>query len=117
MILLYWILDSCREGKLSYHVLIKNKVYFNNNKECGQFVKYLMYRFNNPQNEEEGEIIKELTWFYKGTNKRYMEIINNFDLLINLKRGNCINYHNITPTINIMITGYHYMMELEIEND
>ena len=66
------ILDSCREGKLSYHVLIKNKVYFNNNKECGQFVKYLMYRFNNPQNEEEGEIIKELTWFYKGTNKRYI---------------------------------------------
>lgn len=66
------ILDSCREGKLSFHVLINNKVYFENVAECKKFVQYLTYRFNNPQSIDEQELIDELTWYYKETEKRYI---------------------------------------------
>ena len=41
------ILDSCKPTKLSYHVVIDNGMYFENNAEQKCFIDYLKHRFNN----------------------------------------------------------------------
>jgi hypothetical protein len=53
------ILNSCRENKLSYHVIINNKVYFNNNQDQKKFINYLNFKF---------EDIKELNWIKNNIN-------------------------------------------------
>jgi hypothetical protein len=59
-------LDSCRENKLSYHVMIQNKVFFENVSNHKFFILYIWNRFNNPTNEEERNLFKKLTWTFEG---------------------------------------------------
>ncbi len=63
------ILDSCRENKLSYHVIC-NKVYFSNMEEQSFFMKFLKHIFTQVNegihqtflSDEEHEDIKSLCW-------------------------------------------------------
>jgi hypothetical protein len=58
------ILDSCRENKLSYHLVIQNKIYFANNNDHKVFILWLWEQYNSPQNEEDQQVIRRLTWDY-----------------------------------------------------
>jgi hypothetical protein len=70
------LLDCCRNSKLSYHLVIQNKVYFESAEACGNLIKYFKNRFSNPTTDEEITVFEQLTWFYGGTEKRYI-----FDVL------------------------------------
>lgn len=60
----FLVLDSCRENKLSYHVLIYKQICFSDVQECKKLIKYLWHRFKNPS-ESEQKIVDQLTWFHK----------------------------------------------------
>ncbi len=71
------ILDSNTDTKLSYHILINEKVYFKNMPSHKEFVKYIINRFKRAENEkddenEEKKMVKELTWFKSEDDKRYI---------------------------------------------
>lgn len=59
------ILDSCTPVKLSYHIVINNKVKFENMTRHKEFAKYLRLRVNNPMHEEEMNLFKNFKWTYK----------------------------------------------------
>ena len=59
------ILDSCTPQKLSYHIVINNKIKFENMARQKEFGKYLTMRINDPFNEEEKELFKNFKWIYK----------------------------------------------------
>ena len=83
------VLNSTRLGKLSFHVMIMEKVYFRNVAAHKTFVEYLWSRFENPQSDEEKGLVDSLTW-YQGekkkkkfifdecvyTNKRHIRLVN-----------------------------------------
>lgn len=54
--------DSCRTNKLSYHVIVNNKLYFNTVADMKLFILYLQNRFMNPETEEEIATVKLLTY-------------------------------------------------------
>ena len=59
------ILDSCRENKLSFHVIIQEHICFANVAEHKIFITYLWNRFLNPIDENETLIFKQLTYKVK----------------------------------------------------
>ncbi len=70
------ILDSSTDIKLSFHILINEKIYFKNMLSHKEFVKYIVNRFKKADNDtneenEEKKLVKKLTW-YKGDEKRYI---------------------------------------------
>ena len=72
------VLDSCREGKLSYHVVFTEGIYFENNADLKSFIKFLWRRLESsvdyiilPETNEEININDALTW-YKGKEKRFI---------------------------------------------
>ena len=58
------IINSSRHNKLSYHLIIQNKMYFKNVLEQKHWILFLKQRFTNPTDENK-EIIQQLTWNYK----------------------------------------------------
>jgi hypothetical protein len=67
-------LDSCRENKLSFHVMIQKKIFFENVSDHKIFILYMLNRFNNPNDEEEENIFKTLTWTYEGKSSEVRRI-------------------------------------------
>ncbi len=65
------ILDSNTSEKLSYHLLINEKVFFFHRLDHLVYINYLWARFNNPRNESERELFDSLTW-YKNGEKRFI---------------------------------------------
>ena len=59
------ILNSCRENKLSFHVIIQEHICFANVAEHKIFITYLWNRFLNPIDENEKTIFKQLTYKVK----------------------------------------------------
>lgn len=59
-------LDSCREGKLSFHILIQNNFCFANVADHKIFIKYLMQRFDTPVDDAERALFTSLHWMFKG---------------------------------------------------
>ncbi len=61
----FMILDSCRENKLSYHIIINSSICFNSVLEHKEFIIYLNKRFNKPTNNLEKELFESLTYTIK----------------------------------------------------
>lgn len=86
-------LNSCRENKLSFHLIIQNKIYFANVLDHNIFIKYFWKRFEKPKNEEENDIFSKLSWVYKeNENRRIFDPIpygkyQNFRLVNQSKKG------------------------------
>ncbi len=55
------IIDSNTEKKLSYHIIINEKIYFKTMGEHKEFVEYLLARFDTAIGEEK-ELVEKLTW-------------------------------------------------------
>ena len=71
------ILDSCRENKLSFHLIIQNHFCFNSVAELNIFIKYLWNRKENPHTAEEAAIFGELHYaFSKSIQERQTLFIN-----------------------------------------
>ena len=71
------IADSCKPNKLSYHIVICNGTYFENNSEQSLFIKYLAYVFNAIPKDLPAfykKAISKLTWF-KNTQKYIFDTI------------------------------------------
>jgi hypothetical protein len=66
----FFIADCCRTNKLSYHLIIQNKIYFKNVLEHKTFILYLIYRLKNPEGVEK-EWLNGLLWTF--VNKRGKE--------------------------------------------
>lgn len=66
----FFIADCCRTDKLSYHLIIQNKIYFKNVLEHKTFILYLIYRLKNPEGIEK-ERLNRLLWTF--VNKRGKE--------------------------------------------
>jgi hypothetical protein len=69
------ILDSCTFQKLSYHIIINNKIKFENLSKHKEFVIYLIARLKNPLNEEERSVFESLKWEYQGKTSEIRYII------------------------------------------
>jgi hypothetical protein len=76
------VLDSCREGKLSYHVVFTEGIYFENNTDLKSFIKFLWRRLESsedyylqpitdPATNTPIKLNDALTW-YKGEEKRFI---------------------------------------------
>lgn len=57
------ILDSNTPVKLSYHLVVNDKIYFLNNEHQNIFMNYLWVRFNNPRDSTEKQLFDSLSWF------------------------------------------------------
>jgi hypothetical protein len=66
------ILDSCREKKLSYHVVFTKQIYFAKMADLKSFISYLSKRFENPESDGEAHLIEKLTWYYRNEQKRFI---------------------------------------------
>lgn len=64
--------DSCRQNKLSYHIIINNKLYFDSVPEMKLFISYLKNRFDHPETDEEEKLVKLLTYHTNKGEKRYI---------------------------------------------
>ena len=58
------ILDSCREHKLSYHLILYKKYYFKNNFEQKKFIGLLKYIFKYSIDENNNKIYQKFMWFH-----------------------------------------------------
>ena len=58
------ILDSCREHKLSYHLILYKKYYFKNNFEQKKFIGLLKYIFKYSIDEDNNKIYQKFMWFH-----------------------------------------------------
>jgi hypothetical protein len=56
------VLDSCRSNKLSFHMIIQNKIYFGSVLEHKMFITHLLSRFFNPIDESEENLIAQLSY-------------------------------------------------------
>jgi len=63
------ILDSTRENKISYHIIINNGYYFQNIEQQGIFIKYLFNQANNIESNEIKYLIDKSV-YYKNKNFR-----------------------------------------------
>jgi hypothetical protein len=87
------ILNSNREGKLSYHLIINHNIYFENLRSHRDFMVWLKYKFMNPNGSDEERIEREkLTWERMRKN-RIEETLFIFDMTVYDKNQNirCIN--------------------------
>lgn len=56
------VLNSSRREKLSFHIIIQNKIYFKSMTYHKSFIAYLLMRFCNPKNINEVELFNKLSW-------------------------------------------------------
>lgn len=123
------ILDSCREHKLSYHLILYKKYYFKNNFEQKKFIGLLKYIFKYSIDENNNKIYQKFMWFHidKQNNSKTKLIFDpipyssnqNIRLIYQskLKYGN--NY-TLQPNKNInvydtLIVEYHPEDKIEID--
>jgi hypothetical protein len=85
------VLNSSRQGKLSYHLVINNHIYFANMEEHRIFIHWLNTKFLSPQ-ENEIEERQLLTWS-RTTKGEIFETLKIFDLAVysNEQKIRCIN--------------------------
>lgn len=98
------ILTSCIEGKLLYHIIITQKIYFNNIIDCGLFVKYLQYRINNPASTDEKLLFDEFIWLSSKETKYIFDssVYSNYQqikLVNQSKRGKSIILTQFEPEL------------------
>jgi hypothetical protein len=79
------LLNSSRAAKLSYHLVIVNKIYFGCVADHKQFVIYLSNRFKNPRTEEERVEMEYLTWGKMKKDNETMEKIYIFGMVSYLR--------------------------------
>jgi hypothetical protein len=65
----YLILNSCRKGKISYHIIEQNKIYFSNVLSLKTFIYKLIDKFDE---DADTELIKSMSWIYQEKEKRYI---------------------------------------------
>ena len=101
----FLVLSSCRKNKLSFHVVIQNKIYFDNVAEHKKFVQYLWNRFCSPKNENEKKIVEQLTYFTEKGEQRYIfdkipyGSYQNFRLINQSKKGGEYRLQNLSVTV------------------
>lgn len=61
------ILDSCRDRKLSYHLIIQNHLFFENVLELKKFIIFL---WNEIHDEAHKPVFQKLSWMYKEVESR-----------------------------------------------
>jgi hypothetical protein len=59
------ILNSSRENKLSFHIVIQEHICFASVEDHKVFIEYLWHRFLNPVNEKEQEMVALLSYGFK----------------------------------------------------
>mgnify|MGYP003386551444 CR=1 FL=1 len=97
------ILDSCRENKLSFHLVINQKIIFASVEELKMFISYLWSRFENPKNDEEKKTFELLTYKTpKGEQRFIFDLVpygkcQNFRLINQSKKGKGYVLENLTP--------------------
>ena len=97
------ILDSCRDNKLSFHVIVNNKMCFNNVSDMKIFIMYLKNRFNNPMNEIEEKLFKILSYYTNKGAKRFIfdclpySSHQNFRLINQSKMGKKYTLKDVSP--------------------
>jgi hypothetical protein len=69
------ILDSCRPGKLSYHVIIQNKIYFKSISDHKRFIQELEQHYNCPRNDLDKDVFKRLSYTYKDSDRFIFDCI------------------------------------------
>jgi len=74
------IFDSCRPLKLSYHIIIDG-FRFTSMQHHKDFIALMQHHWNFPQNDDEKEIIEQMSW-RKGTQNRFI-----FDTTVYVVKG------------------------------
>lgn len=89
------ILDSCKTSKLSYHVIVNNNMYFEDNSEQKCFIDYLLYNFRNSDGLPEFYVdaIDKLIWKKSDHDNRQI-----FDTIpySRLQNFRCVNQSKFT---------------------
>ena len=95
--------DSCRENKLSYHIIVNRKICFQSEADMKTFIMYLLHRFQNPQTDYERELVELLSYTTpKGENRFIFDPIpygsyQNFRFVGQSKYGSPHVLRNWTP--------------------
>lgn len=58
----FGITEACKEGKLSYHVIVSRKAYFANLDDHNEFVKQMLSYYEKTKNEEHQKLFKRTQW-------------------------------------------------------
>ena len=90
----FLLLNTSREGKLFYHLVIQNGLYFDSMPEHEKFMLWLRHKFSNPSqdNEEEALARSMLTW-HRIRNDLVYETKSIFDMAVycDNQKFQCIN--------------------------
>ncbi len=112
------ILNSNTEQKLSYHIIINNKVKFENISKHKEFILYLKSRFNHPLNANEVQLFETLKWVYKGKNDNN-EVRDIFDSCVYTKFRcfRLVNQSKAGKTQTLILESNHTIKDTFIQFD
>lgn len=105
------ILNSCKPTKLSYHIIIDNGMYFENNKEQKCFIDYLKHRFNYSDELPKfyKESLEKFSWFKigkgKDEGKKKMRTIFDMQPYATIQNFRCVGQSKFTLNIDAIGTN------------
>ncbi len=112
------ILDSNSNNKLSFHLVINNHIYFENKDEHLRFIIYLKNRFENPLDDEEKEIVKNLEWIkVDKTGKELKRFIFDDSVYTTNRLFRCINQSKVGKNNPLKLISNHSILDTLITYD
>ena len=96
----YCLMTSCRFNKLSYHVVIQNKIAFENNKIQAKWIAQLTTRFQNPIGDLESELFNRLSYIHASGKEKYI-----FDAIPygNWQNFRCVNQSKMATNFKLTL--------------
>lgn len=111
------VLDSCTSTKLSYHIVINNKIKFENVVKHKEFTTYLVLRMKNPMNEEEKELFNIFKWVFKGKKSDDIRYIVDDSVYTDFRCFRLVNQSKKNKIQKLKLISNHEMIDTFIQYD
>ncbi len=111
------ILDSCTTTKLSYHIVINNKIKFENVIKHKEFTTYLVLRMKNPMNEEEKQLFNIFRWIFKGKKSDDVRYIVDDSVYTDFRCFRLVNQSKKNKLQKLKLISKHEMIDTFIQYD